>query len=213
MKVALITGATQGIGKQVAVEFAQKGITVILLGRNVRLLEEVYDEIPNSWIYPFNLSSASSDDYIDLANIITKKFGRLDFLIHNAATLGSLTPVEHIDIETWYNVWQTNFHSAFLLTKFCIPILKKTKDSNIVFTLDKQAEELQAYWSPYSLTKKAIHDFMETLKKELTNTSSVQVHGIYPEQVNTRLSKLIFPARDISRTPKDVMQPYLDLIT
>ena len=123
-RVILVTGAGDGIGKTAAKSFAAHGATVVLLGRTVTKLEAVYDEIegsghPQPAIYPMNLEGAAPKDYQDLADTLEREFGRLDGLLHNATNLGSLTPLEHYDLELWAKVMQVNLHAPFLLTRAC----------------------------------------------------------------------------------------------
>ena len=138
-RVVLVTGASKGIGRSVAKAYAKQGATVILLARSIPELESLYDEIdeagyPTAAIYPFNLANAAPKDYEDLAANIEKHFGRLDGLLHNAAILGSLTPIEHYPLEQWYQVLQVNLNSAYLLSHVTLPLLKKSSDASIIFT-------------------------------------------------------------------------------
>ncbi len=108
-RVILVTGASRGIGRAVAKAYASHGATVILLARSVDKLEILYDEIekeglPTPAIYPLNLATATPKDYQDLMENIDTHFGRLDGLLHNAAMLGTLTPIEHYPIEQWLQV-------------------------------------------------------------------------------------------------------------
>ncbi len=128
-KIILITGATGGFGRAISLACAKHGATVILLARNLRLVEGLYDEIeqagfPQPAIYPMDLQGATEHDYQDLAQNIEKEFGRLDGLIHCAAVLGAPTPFEHSDTETWHQVHQVNLHAPYLLTRSVSPLLK-----------------------------------------------------------------------------------------
>ncbi|MGD8802799.1 MAG: SDR family NAD(P)-dependent oxidoreductase, partial [Gammaproteobacteria bacterium] len=147
-KVILITGSGDGIGKAVALACAERGATIILLGRTVHKLEQVYDEIKNNGcpepaIYPMNLEGATPTDYEELNTNIDREFGRLDGLHNNAGWLGASTPIEIYDTELWYKVMQVNLNAPFLLTKACIPLLRKSTSARIVFTADDKSS---AYW-------------------------------------------------------------------
>ncbi|HHW76870.1 MAG TPA: SDR family NAD(P)-dependent oxidoreductase, partial [Xanthomonadaceae bacterium] len=130
-RVILVTGAGDGIGRAVARRLAVHGATVILLGRTIRKLEQIYDEIeqvgaPKPAIYPMNLEGASPKDYVDLARVLDTEFGRLDGLLHNAALFEGLTPLANYDIELWYRILQVNLNAPFLLTQALLGLLNRS---------------------------------------------------------------------------------------
>ncbi len=138
-RIILISGAYGGIGRVLSKGFAARGATVILLGRNIRTLTELYDEIeaagyPIPAIYPMDLATATTQDFQTLEETLEKNFGRLDGLIHNAALLGSLTPLEYYPLEQWHQVMQVNVHSAFLLSQATLPLLKRSDQATIIFS-------------------------------------------------------------------------------
>ena len=121
-RVILVTGAGRGIGRAAALALASHGATVVLLGRTVRDLEAGYDEIteaghPEPAIYPMDLEGATPDDHVELGERIGESFGRLDGLLHNAARLSGLSPLEHQDPAEWWRVVQVNLNAPFLLTR------------------------------------------------------------------------------------------------
>ena len=147
-KIILVTGAGDGIGKSAAKAYAQHGASVVLLGRTVQKLEQVYDEIidnncPEPAIYPLNLEGATPKDYQDLANTLKENFGRLDGLLHNANFLGANTPIQHYDTELWYKVMQVNLNAPFIMTQALLPLMIDTANSSIIFTVDARST---AYW-------------------------------------------------------------------
>ena len=140
-RVILVTGATGGFGKTVSLALARHGATVILVARNLRLVESLYDEIeqagyPTPAIYPMNLEGATEHDYLELANNIESQLGRLDGMIHCAATLGAPTVFAQSDSTTWYQVHQVNLHAPYLLTRACLPLLSRSEKSSILFMTD-----------------------------------------------------------------------------
>lgn len=199
-KIILVTGAGDGIGKTAALTFAQYGATVVLLGRTMGKLEAVYDEIESAGgaqpaIYPMNLEGATPKDYQDLANIIETEFGRLDGLLNNASILGELTPIEHYDLEMWYQVLQVNLNSQFMLTQACLPMLHNSEAGRVVFTSSGVANKPRAYWGAYSVSKAATDNFMATLADELDNTK-IRCNSINPGATQTAMRKKAFPAED-----------------
>jgi NAD(P)-dependent dehydrogenase (short-subunit alcohol dehydrogenase family) len=218
-RVILITGAGDGIGAAVAQEYAKYGATVILLGRTQKKLEQVYDLIeqagyPQPAIYPLELQLATPKDYKILAATIHKEFGRLDGLLHNAAVLGTLTPIEHYDNRLWAHVLHVNLNAPFMLTKACLPILKKAKEASIIFTSANVGYKGQAYWGAYAVSKAATENLMEILSEELEVNTNVRVNSVDPGRVRTRMNALAYPGDDPSNVPlpKDVTPVYLYLM-
>lgn len=218
-KVILVTGASDGIGRSAALKYAEYGATVILLARTIDKLEHVYDEIinngyPQPAIYPCNLSSASPRDFEILADRIEKEFGRLDGLLHNAAIIGTLTPIEHYDIRQWFNVLQVNLNAPFLLTRATLPLLKDAPDASIIFTEDDIGYHGRAYWGAYSISKFALSGLRQVLADELENYSNIRINSINPGKMRTQLRASVYPAENLNElpTPDVVMPAYLYLI-
>lgn len=206
-RVILITGAARGIGASVAQACAAHGATVILLDRLVPQLEVVYDQIeqaggPTPAIYPLDLKGASAPDYQQLADTIKQQFGRLDGLIHCAAALGQLAPVEHQDIKVWLETVHVNLTAAYLLTQACLPLLKQQSGSQLIFSTDVHKDK--AYWGAYGISKAGIEAFAGQLAEELEAQGKVSVHCIEPGNVQTELYKRAFPAIDPSGLPRPV---------
>lgn len=215
-KIILVTGAGDGIGKATAVACAKRGAVVILLGRTVHKLEQVYDEIKNKGgpepaIYPMNLEGATPTDYDDLHNNIDKEFGRLDGLLNNAGWLGASTPIEIYDIELWYKVMQVNLNAPFMLTKACIPLLRKSPSARIVFTAD---DKISAYWGAYGAAKAGQLSLMQILADEL-ESKSIPVNAVNPGPVRTRFRALAFPAEDKRQLPgpEDIAHAFIYLLS
>ncbi len=203
-KVILVTGAGDGIGKAVALACAGKSATVILLGKTVHKLEQVYDQIKNSGgpvpaIYPMNLEGATPSDYDDLNANIGKEFGKLDGLLNNAGWLGASTPVEIYDTELWYKVMQVNLNAPFMLTRACIPLLRKSSSARIVFTTD---EKNSAYWGAYGVAKAGLTSFMQILADEL-ESKNIPVNAVKPGPIRTRFRTMAYPAED----PRELTKP------
>ena len=215
-KIILVTGATGGFGKAISLACAEHGASVILLAKNVRLTEALYDEIENAGypkpaIYPMNLEGATENDYQELARNIDQEFGRLDGLIHCAALLGNPTPFEHSDTETWYQVHQVNLHAAYLLTRSTISLLKQSKQASLVFMTDNKKT---AYWDAYSVSKQAVAAMAELLAAEYEG-SSLHVNCVNPGRTKTALQLGAFPAadNDLLPSPTDHVRLFLYLMS
>ena len=218
-KVILVTGAGDGIGAAVAQDLAKYGATVILLGRTQKKLEAVYDLIENAGypqpaIYPLELQLATPKDYKILAATIHKEFGRLDGLLHNAAVLGTLTPIEHYDNRLWAHVLHVNLNAPFMMTKACLPLLKKAKEASVIFTSANVGYKGQAYWGAYAVSKAATENLMEILSEELEVNTNIRVNSVDPGRVRTRMNALAYPGDDPSDVPppKDITAVYLYLL-
>ena len=216
-RIILVTGSSQGIGRAVARAYASHGATVILLARQVDQLESLYDEIialkaPKPAIYPFNLATATPKDYSQLAATLQQTFGRLDGLLHNAAILGQITPINQYDIRQWYSVMQTNLHAPFLLTQACHQLLKQSRDASLIFTEDGAAQ--QAYWGAYSVSKSGIKTLRQIIADELEHITTIRVNNIDPGPIRTKLRTRTFPAQDPKYflTPDAILTTYLYLM-
>ncbi len=215
-KTILVTGAGDGIGATAARTYAAHGATVILLGRTVKKLESVYDQIvnadhPEPAIYPIDLEGAKDSDYYDLADNIEKEFSCLDGLLHNAARLDSLMPLEQYDLKIWARLMQVNLTAPFLITHACLPLLKKSDDASVIFTSSGVAHHGRAYWGAYGVTKAGCDNLMQILADEVENHTSIRSNSIDPGAVRTRMRRLAYPAEDASLlpTPEDIMPAYL----
>ncbi len=218
-RVILVTGAGDGIGRTAARSFAAHGATVVLLGRTITKLEAVYDEIetgnlPQPAIYPMNLQGAAPKDFQDLADTLEREFGRLDGLLHNATNQGSLTPLEHYDLQLWAQVMQVNLHAPFLLTRTCLPVLRQSPDPSVVFTSSDLGRTGRAYWGAYAISNFALEGMMQVLADELESDPQVRVNSIDPGWVRTAFYTRAYPGRDPDRLPypEDIMPAYLYLL-
>lgn len=218
-KTILITGAGDGIGKTLAINCAQLGATVILLGKTVKKLEAVYDEIEKlgkqqASILPVDLKGATEAHYEDLADTIKREYGKLDGLVHNAAQLGVLGPFAQIEKSTWDDVIQVNLTAQFLLTKALIPVLSLSDNASTIFTTSSVGHQGRAYWGVYSISKFATEGMMQTLADEFEN-STLRFNALNPGATRTGMRASAFPAEDVSllKTTQDIMPSYLYLLS
>lgn len=219
-KIILVTGASRGIGRAVAKGLAANGATVILLSRSVRDLESLYDEIvsagyPKPNIYPFNLCSATPEDYDDLRRNIAATYGRLDGLIHNAGILGALTPLEHFSLQTWYQVLQVNLNSSFILTQAAMPLLKQASMGSIIFTVSEHSKNPKPNWGAYAVASAGSEVMMQMLAAENDNLTKIRVNAIKPHKVRTTLRTEAYPAEAKAELidPEQIVQQYVYLMS
>ncbi|OUR65576.1 short-chain dehydrogenase [Methylophaga sp. 42_25_T18] len=216
-RVILVTGAGSGIGAAVAKCYAQHGATVILLDKKIPSLEQVYDDIiaaghSTPAIYPLDLKGASIPDYDELATKVHDNFGRLDGLVHCAASLGQLAPVQHQDPKIWLETVHINLTAAYLLTRSCLPLMQKFDKASIIFTTDNHKNT--AYWAGYGISKAGIEALSKQLADELESDGRIRVNCIDPGTVKTELHTHAFPAIDptLLATPEDIVSSYLYLM-
>jgi NAD(P)-dependent dehydrogenase (short-subunit alcohol dehydrogenase family) len=218
-RVVLVTGAGSGIGRAVSLALAQSGAQVILLGRTVKKLEAVHAEIgkaggPEASIVPLDLEKALAADYEAVAAAIEQRYGRLDGLLHNAALLGALTPIEQYDVPMFMRVMHVNVTAAFVLTQSLLPLLRKSADASVLFTSSGVGARGRAYWGAYAVSKFAVEGLTQVLAPELENTSAVRVNIIDPGKVRTAMRRSAYPSEDQQTlpTPESLTAPYLALL-
>lgn len=189
-RTILVTGAGSGLGAALARAAGTAGAEVILLGRTVRKLEAVYDAIvaaggPAPAILPLDLEGASPDDYADIAERIETQCTGLDAVVHNAAMLGPLTPLEQYPPLEWLRVLQVNLNGPLFLTQACLPLLRQAAAPKILFIGD---EPKRAYWGAYGVSKAALEALGETLAQEVgTGRTPVAVHWVNPGPMRTKM--------------------------
>ena len=217
-RVILVTGAANGIGKAVVQDMAAHGANTILLDRDVKGLEQTYDEIvaaghPEPAIYPMDLQGATPDDYTRLATTLEEEFRLLDGLVHNAAQLGALVPFANFDHELWFQTLQTNLNAPYLITMACLGLLNASRDASIVFTSDAVGRHGKAYWGAYAVSKAGLEAFMQVLADELEANTAIRVNSIDPGAVHTALRRTAYPVekRGTLNMPGDITRPFLYL--
>jgi NAD(P)-dependent dehydrogenase (short-subunit alcohol dehydrogenase family) len=218
-RVVLVTGASDGIGRAVALALARAGAQVILHGRNVRKLEAVHAEIgktgaPEASIVPLDLEKALAADYENVAAAIEKRYGRLDGLLHNAGLLGTLTPIDQYDVPTFMRVMHVNVTAAFVLTQYLLPLLRKSEDGAMLFTSSGVGRKGRAYWGAYAVSKFAVEGLTQVLANELEGTSRIRVNIIDPGKVRTSMRRQAYPseAQESLPKPESLTAPYLALL-
>ena len=219
-KTIVISGAGSGIGRQAAKSFSEHGANLILLSKNIKKLETLYDEIIDEKkndviIQPLNFEIAEENDFEKIISAIKDKYPSIDGLLNNAGVLGEKKPLEQYNYATWKNVIKVNVDASFLLTKSLLPLLKKSNGSSIIFTSSGVGRKGRAYWGAYSISKFATEAMMQIFSEELQNTSSVRVNCINPGAVRTNMRESAYPAENPETNPSanKIMKPYLYLMS
>ena len=193
-RTVLVTGAGDGLGRAAALDCAQAGATVVLLGRTVAKLEKVYDEIkaaglPEAALYPLNLAGATWNDYEQLAETLRGEFGKLDGLAHCAAHFKTFVPLADVEPKDWLEALQVNVTAAFALTRHCLPLLAQAGDASIVFVSDACGRQGKAYSGSYGVSKFAIEGLMQIWAQELESARRVRVNSLDPGPMDTSLRR------------------------
>jgi len=218
-RVILVTGAGDGLGRAAALAYAQHGARVILLGRTQQKLEAVYDEIravqlAEPLLMPLDLAKAGLREFEQIAGAIENEFGRLDGLLHSAATLGTLTPLAQFDLETWQKVMQVNFNAAYLLTRACLGVLVNSPDASVIFTTSDVARRGRAYWGAYAAAGAALENLAQVWADELSTNTRIRLNTLDPGTVRSALRARAYPGENplTLPAPEDVMSLYLYLM-
>ena len=213
-RIALITGASRGIGRAVALSFAQEGAHVLLLARSRKPLEELDDRIRTgggkATLIPLDLADGRAIDAIGPS--LFERFGRLDVLVGNAAILGRLSPLPHIPAEHWDRSLAINVTANWRLIRTLDPLLRRSESGRVIFVTSGVARSARAYWAPYSVSKAALEALAKTYANE-TSDSPIKVNLVDPGATATRMRAEAYPGEDQAtlRTPEDVAERFVAL--
>ena len=214
-RIALITGASRGIGRAVAEKFAQEGAHVLLIARTGEALEAVDDAIKSlggtATLIPLNLAHGPKIDA--LGPTLYERFGRLDILVGNAAILGRLSPLTHIPSQHWEQVLRVNVTANWRLIRTLDPLLRRSDAGRVIFvTSSGVANSGRAYWAPYSVSKAALETLAKTYANE-TQDSPIKVNLIDPGATATSMRAEAYPGEDQSalKTAEEVAERFVAL--
>jgi NAD(P)-dependent dehydrogenase (short-subunit alcohol dehydrogenase family) len=204
-RVALITGASRGIGAALALELARLGAQCVLVARTQGGLEEVDDAIraaggKPATLLPFDLQKAEKD--IDMIGpSIVQRFGRLDILVHNAGALNKLTPVAHIEPRDWAEVMAVNLTASWRLIRSCDPPLRASEAGRAVFVTSGRVLRPRAYWGMYGASKAGMEHLVMTWAQEVEATP-LRVNLVDPDIVATKMRAAAMPGEDPATLPQ-----------
>jgi NAD(P)-dependent dehydrogenase (short-subunit alcohol dehydrogenase family) len=200
--VALLTGASRGLGAALAVELAQLGAHVVITARTQGGLEDVDDAIRefsgSATLLALDLQGSEQIDL--LGPSIVQRFGRLDILVHCAAALGELTPTPHIEPKHWAAAVSVNMTAAYRLIRTCDPPLRTAPAGRAVFATDVRARSPKAYWGSYTASKAGMEHLVLTWADEVRQTR-LRVNLLDPGTMRTRLRAHAFPGEDPASQP------------
>jgi NAD(P)-dependent dehydrogenase (short-subunit alcohol dehydrogenase family) len=214
-KVAVITGASRGIGAAVALRFAAEGAHPILIARTVGGLEEIDDRIralghPGATLVPLDLSKTADID--GLAAPLYQKHGRIDLLVANAGMLGRLTPLPHYPPDLWEEVFALNVHANWRLIRALDPLLRAAPDGRAMFVTSGITRMQGAYWGAYAASKAALEAMVRTYAAE-TEQTRLRVNLINPGPTRTAMRAAAYPGEDPAALapPERIAEAFLAL--
>ena len=215
-RVALVTGASRGIGRAMAVELANAGAHVVAVARTVGALEELDDEIRSgggsATLVPLDLKDFEAIDR--MGTPLAERWGKLDILFANAGMLGALTPLVNLKPNTFEDVMTVNVTANYRLIRSLEPLLKASDQGRAVFVTSVAAHKVRAYWGAYAVSKAAVEVLARTWAEEM-RTTALRVNILNPGPIATRMRRQAMPGEDQSTlpTPAQLASAALPLFT
>ena len=213
-RLAVVTGASRGIGRAAALAFAGAGAHVIALARTQGALEELDDEIRAAGgaatLVPLDLKDYTAIDRLGAA--LNERWGKLDILLGNAGLLGEIAPLTHLDQPVWDAVMAVNVTANWRLIRSLDPLLQKSDAGRAIFLSSGAAHKCLAYWGPYSVSKAALEALVRTYAAE-TATTPIRVMLVNPGPLRTRMRAAAMPGEDPQTLrPPEQLAPHLVLL-
>lgn len=212
-RIALVTGASRGIGRAAAKGFAVAGATVVAAARTEGALTELDDEIQRLGLPPLVLAPldlAEGDRVDQMAGLIAQRFGRLDVLVAAAAQLGGLGPVTHFDPPAFQRLVALNLTAQWRLLRAADPLLRQSDAGRAIFLTAAAARLAPAYWGPYAVTKAGLETLVRTYAAEVETTTAIRANLLDPGAVRTRMRAEAFPGENPQSLPDpDTLLPTL----
>jgi NAD(P)-dependent dehydrogenase (short-subunit alcohol dehydrogenase family) len=214
-RIALVTGASRGIGRAVAKRYAQEGAELILTARTVGALEELDDEIraingKTSLLVPMDLRNFDTIDQLGAG--LYERYGKLDVLVANAGVLGQMSPLTHTEPKAWQEVIDVNLTANWRLIRSLDPLLRQSAAGRAIFVSSGVARGPRAYWGAYAVSKAALEMLVGIYALEIQQ-SSVRANLIDPGRTRTRMRATAYPGEDPETlpTPEAVAEPFVRL--
>jgi NAD(P)-dependent dehydrogenase (short-subunit alcohol dehydrogenase family) len=202
-RIALVTGASRGIGRAVALRFAQEGAHVIAYARTQGALEELDDEIFNATGAHATLVAENLTDYEKIdrtGGAIFQRWGKLDIVVGGAAMLGQLSPTQSYTPKMWEGVFNLNVHANWRIIRSFDPLLRASDAGRAIFVTSSVAQDSRMYWGPYAASKAALEQMVRTYAAEIAHTK-MKVNLLDPGRVRTRMRAEAFPGEDPTVLP------------
>jgi len=211
-RIALVTGASRGIGYQTALALAKAGAQVVAVSRTKAGLEELDDEIfaatgQHAVLVPLDVKNGKEID--QLGAILFERFGKLDILVHAAGELGLITPVAHLEPNTWERAVAVNMTSTFRLIRSFDPLFRRAEAARAIFLTSRVGSEPRAFWGAYAATKAGLESLVECYAQEMEHTA-VRCCIVDPGQMRTKMHATAFPGADPDTiNPPELIAPLM----
>jgi len=215
-RIALVTGASRGIGRAAALALAQAGAHVILVARTVGGLEEADDEIQKfggtATLVPMNLRDSDAIDRLGAS--IYERWGRLDAFLGNAGVLGQLTPLAHLEPKTFQEVMEVNVTANWRLIRSLDPVLRQSDAGRVLFVTSGAARKHTPFWGAYAVSKAALESLALTYAAEC-ETSKIKVNLLNPGPMRTAMRRKAMPGEDPSLlpAPEDITPRIVEMLS
>ncbi len=214
-RVILVTGAGSGLGRHAATAFAARGATVLLLGRQEKRLEALYDQLvqagyPQPVVVPLDLEQAGSERFEALARMIEHELGRLDGLLHSASHFVKLAPLAQQHLKHWQAAFHTNVLAPFALTQACLPLLLQAPDASVLFTAEQHGLKPAAYWGGFGVSQAALVALASTFAQEHELQPHIRFNVLVPGAVASPMRSRTHPGEvgALLRQPAELMPCY-----
>lgn len=218
-RVILVTGAGTGLGKSIALAYAAHGATVLLLGRNQKRLDAVYDEItaadfPEPMALKLDLAKADDAAFDAMAEAIAGQLQRLDGIVHNAARFEGLNPLASHSLERWTGTLRVNLAAPAALTRACLPLLTQANDSSVIFTSETHGHSPAPFWGAFGVSKAGLETLVKVWAEELSPHPQLRLNCVVPGPIRSPQRLISHPAEDRTRLPsvESVLPVYLYLM-
>jgi len=214
-RIALITGASRGIGAAIAKAYAREGAQLILLARTVGALEEMDDAVraegaPSAVLVPLDLRDFDAIDRLGAS--LYERFGKLDILVANAGLLGALSPTSHIEPKVWQQVIDVNLTANYRLIRSLEPLLKRSDAGRAIFLTSGAARGVRPYWGAYAVSKAGLESLVRDWSGELEKTK-LKVNLVNPGATRTAMRAAAYPTEDPEgvKTAEEIAEAFVEL--
>jgi NAD(P)-dependent dehydrogenase (short-subunit alcohol dehydrogenase family) len=213
-RIALVTGASRGIGRAVVLALAEAGAHVVIVARTTGALEELDDEVRarGGAATLVQLDLRKPDRVDALGPSVFQRWGKLDILVANAGVLGPLSPLAHITNDAWADTIEINLNANWRLIRTLDPLLRRSDAGRAIFVSSGAASAKNAYWGPYAVSKAGLEALVKTYANEIAETP-IRANIINPGPIRTAMRAKAFPGEDpmTLATPQDIAPLFLEL--